>query len=254
MPEQTRSIRILLANPNATPSMTENCVSMILPTLPADVQIVPFTAPEPAPTAIEGAVDNTLSAAASFRAILTLQQAENYDAILVACYSDHGMIKMLREEFDVPVIGIMEASLFAARTLGARFGIIATGPRSKVRLADEMHTYGMEKWCAGIESCDLGVLGLHSNSEELVHAKLQNVARSLVLRGAEVITLGCAGMADMKAAVEDAVCGNGVQIVDGVLAGVHHLVGMVRMECRTAKNGLYAASSEGRRKRGQDYV
>ncbi|KAH9826588.1 putative hydantoin racemase [Teratosphaeria destructans] len=254
MPGRTRSIRVLLVNPNATPSMTENCVSMVLPTLPADVQLVPFTAPEPAPTAIEGAVDNILSSAASFRAILTLQQAENYDAILVACYSDHGLIKMLREEFDVPVIGIMEASLFAARTLGARFGIIATGPRSKVRLADEMRTYGMEKWCAGIESCDLGVLGLHSNSEDLVHAKLQNAARSLVVKGAEVITLGCAGMADMKAAVENAVREDGVQVVDGVLAGVHHLVGMVRMSCRTATRGLYAASSEGRKNRQQEYI
>ncbi|PWY66719.1 hypothetical protein BO70DRAFT_400702 [Aspergillus heteromorphus CBS 117.55] len=40
----------------------------------------------------------------------------HHDALLVACFSHHPLIRALREEHTLPVIGIMEASLFAGRT------------------------------------------------------------------------------------------------------------------------------------------
>jgi Asp/Glu/hydantoin racemase len=147
----------------------------------------------------------------------------------------------------------MEASLFAARTLGARFGIVATGPRSKIIHGDAVRHYGMEGFCAGIESCDLGVLDLERRAREDVLKSMQGVARKLVVLGAEVLTLGCAGMTDMRDAVEEAVKPD-VQVVDGVVAGVHHLIGLVRMGGKTAKGGMYASSKAGRERRGQAYV
>ncbi|KAK5136153.1 hypothetical protein LTR08_003990 [Meristemomyces frigidus] len=252
-PRGGRKIRILLCNPNATPSMTANCIKSVESTLPLDVEVVGFTAPPPAPSAIEGNFDNIMSAAAAARAIIPLQQREGYDAMLVACFSDHALIRMLREEFNVPVIGIMEASLFAARTLGARFGIVATSNRSKVMHADSVRHYGMQDFCAGIESCRLGVLDLERRPRHEVLAIMQEVAKTLVAGGAEVLTLGCAGMTDMVTAVKEA-AGEDVQVVDGVVAGVHHLVGLVRLGGKTAKSGLYASSATGRKLRGQEYI
>ncbi|KAK5114658.1 hypothetical protein LTR62_002231 [Meristemomyces frigidus] len=249
-----RQVRILLCNPNATASMTESCLKMILPTLSPDVEVIGFTAPRPAPTAIEGNFDNVMSASAAARALIPLQQRENYDAVLVACYSDHALIRMLREEFEIPVIGIMEASLIAARTLGARFGIVATSRRSKIIHGDAVRHYGMEGFCAGIEACDLGVLDLERKPREVVKSVMQEAAKKLIGRGAEVVTLGCAGMSGMKEAVEEAVGKEGVVVVDGVVAGVHHLVGLVRMGARTAKGGMYASSARGRKARGQEYI
>ncbi|KAK0266675.1 hypothetical protein LTR91_022525 [Friedmanniomyces endolithicus] len=248
-----KPIRILLCNPNATPSMTASCLALTTPTLPPDVSLHAFTAPPPAPTAIESSTDNVLSAAAAFRALLPLQNRENYSAVLVACFSDHALIRMLREELDVPVIGIMEASLFAARTLGARFGIVATSHRSAIGHVDAVRQYGMEAFCAGIESCGLGVLGLERKPREEVLGAMQDAARRLVGRGAEVVALGCAGMSGVKGAVEEAV-GAEVRVVDGVVAGVQHLVGVVRMGGRTAKGGLFASSAVVRRARGQGYI
>lgn len=248
-----KPIRILVANPNATPSMTAACMQMLQPTLPPDVEAVPFTAPHPAPLAVEGNADNALSGAAALRALLPLQARERYDAVLVACYSDHSLIRACREELDVPVVGIMEASLFAARTLGGRFGIVATSRRSKVMHEDAVRHYGMEGFCAGVEAVELGVLELERKARGEVVGRMEAAAGRLVERGAEVVTLGCAGMSDMKVAVERVV-GEEVQVVDGVLAGVQHLVGLVRMGCKTAKGGLYTSSAEKRRLRGQDYV
>ena len=243
-------IRVLLINPNATKFMTDNCVKMVESQLPSDVEVIGFTSPPPAPTAVEGNFDGVMSAAAAMRALKPIAHA--YDAFLIACYSDHALIRMVREEFDQPSIGIMEASLFAARTLGNRFGLIATSKRSKAMHEDSIRHYGFDGFCAGVGSCGLGVLELESKSQEEVLDIMCNVGKQLVEQGADCLTLGCAGMSMLKPAVEKAV-GDDVQVIDGVLAGVQHLSGLVRMGGRTAKSGMYASSARGRKARGQTY-
>ena len=231
--------------------MTDGCVEMIRPTLPPDVEVQGFTAPLPAPSAIESHFDGVMSAAASMRALMDL--AGMYDAYLVACYSDHPLIRMLREEFEQPVIGIMEASLFVARTLGGRIGLVATGPRSKLMGEDAIAAYGMQPFCAGVEHCGLGVLDLEHKPEDEVMAIMCATAKRLVDHGADVLTLGCAGMTRLTSVVKEAV-GPGVRVIDGVLAGVHHLIGIVRVGGLTAKKGLYSSSAAGRKARGQAYT
>ncbi|KAL3472603.1 carbon-nitrogen hydrolase [Aspergillus californicus] len=246
-----KKFRILLINPNSTKTMTDKCIEMVAPTLPPDVQVDGFTSPVPAPSAVEGALDGVLSAAAALRAVLPI--ADRYDAFLVACYSEHPLIKALREELPSPVIGIMEASLFAARTLGGRFGIVVTSSRSAVMHTDSIRNYGMEGFSVGVQSCGLGVLGLEQKGEEVVLNAMCDAAKELVKRGADTITLGCAGMTKLKTAVENAV-GPEVQVIDGVVAGVHQLLGILRMGGRTAKKGLYTSSRVSRAARGQAYV
>ncbi|CAI6335665.1 unnamed protein product [Periconia digitata] len=246
----SKKIRILLCNPNATSSMTNACLDMVRPTLPPDVTVYGFTAPKPAPSAIEGSFDNVMSSAASARAIIPI--AHEYDAFLVACYSEHALVKMLREELAQPIIGIMEASLFAARTLGSRFGIVATSRRSSYTMKDAVKSYGLDSFCAGVLDCNLGVLELESKPEEEVLAIMCEVGKTLVKQGADVLALGCAGMTNMKTAVENAV-GEDVQVIDGVVAGVHHLAGLCRMGTKTAKRGAYMSSAEQRVARGQDW-
>jgi Asp/Glu/hydantoin racemase len=83
---------------------------------------------------VEGFSDGVISVAAAAREIVSRENS--YDAVLVACYSDHPLIKVLHEELDKPVIGIMEASLFVVRALGNRFGIIGICDRSKFSLEE----------------------------------------------------------------------------------------------------------------------
>lgn len=231
--------------------MTDKCVEMVEPTLPPDVEVVGFTAPYPAPTAIEGKFDDIMSSAACARAIIPI--AHEYDAFLVACYSDHSLTKMLREELTQPVVGIMEASLFAARTLGGRFGVIATSNRSVYTMEDSVKAYGLDSFCAGVRSCRLGVLELESRSEKEVLGIMCRAAEELVADGADTLTLGCAGMSKLKQAVEETV-GSEVTVIDGVLAGVHHLAGLLRIGAKTAKSGMYTSSAITRKARQQAYI
>ena len=92
----------------------------------------------------------------------------SYDAFLVACFSAHPLINALREEVKGPVIGIMEASLYAARMLGGRLGIINTGARSQLMAEDAIRSYGLEEYSVGVESTGYGVLELETRPKEEV--------------------------------------------------------------------------------------
>lgn len=247
---------ILLINPNSTRSMTEACLESLRPTLPLGCAVTGFTAPHPAPSAIEGHVDAILSSEACIRTIKPI--ADNYDAFLVACYSKHPLVDALREELNAPVIGIMEASLYTARMLGGRFGIVATSHRSKFMQEEAVRAYGLEPYYVGSEATALGVLELESRPREIVLNRVGDAAYRLMERGADCIALGCAGMTDMVEKCEELVAsgkGKGkINVIDGVIAGMHLLIAMVRPGYATSKSGLFKSAEEGRKARGQGWL
>ncbi|KAI3394183.1 hypothetical protein diail_3138 [Diaporthe ilicicola] len=256
----TRPISILLINPNSTHSMTEACLRSISDTLPPHVTVHGFTAPPTAPSAIEGRADAVLSAADCFRAlhpITTDPSRPRFDAFLVACFSAHPLIPMLREEFTQPCIGIMEASLYASRMCGERLSVITTGQRSRFLHEDSINTtYGLGKFSVGCEAADVAVLELESSPKDEVYAGLVSAAKRLVDRGADCISLGCAGMTEMRDICQKAVGmeDREVMVVDGVAVGVHFLAGLVSEGLGTAKRGLYRSSGAGRERRGQSWI
>lgn len=251
----TKTINILLINPNGTSSMTDACLRSLEHTLPPHCTVTGFTSPRPTPSAIEGHLDGVLSAAAAIRAVVPI--ASKYDAFLVACFSAHPLINALREELSGPVIGIMEASLYAARMLGGRLGVVATGARSKIMHEDAIRYYGLEGFSVGAETTNLGVLELERLPRDKVLGLVGEAARRLVQeRGADCIALGCAGMTEMKIRCEEAVGAKDAtaQVIDGVGVGVQLLIGLVREGYVTAKGGVFRSSADGREARGQDWL
>ena len=186
------------------------------------------------------------------------ETVQNYDGMIVACYSLHPLIEALRESYDVPVIGIMEASLYTARMLGGRFGIVATGKyRSKVLQENAVRAYGLDGFYVGSECTGVGVLELGGSGGE-VGKRVGGACRVLVGRGADTILLGCAGMTELVRAAKDAVRDEDgrrtVNIVDGVEAGVQVMYALVALGVPTSKKGVYKGEREGRRNRGQNWL
>lgn len=235
--------------------MTEACLRSLQPTLPPYCTVTGFTAPHPTPSAIEGHLDCVLSAAAAVRAVAPI--ASKYDAFLVACFSAHPLINALREEVSGPVIGIMEAAFYSARMLGGRLGVVSTGGRSKYMHEDAIRYYGLDAFSVGAESTGLGVLELETLPKDKVLGLVGEAAKRLVYeKGADCITLGCAGMTEMKLRCEESVGTKDAyaQVIDGVGVGVQILIGLVREGHVTAKGGIYRSAAEGRRARGQDWM
>ncbi|KAJ5657512.1 uncharacterized protein N7484_001161 [Penicillium longicatenatum] len=246
-------INVLLINPNSTEHMTMACLNAIRPSLSPDVTVHGFTAPHPAPSAIESQTDAVLSTADCIRAISDIDVG-GYDAFLVACFRDHPLISALKEEYPHPVLGIMEAAMYAARMLGGKMGIICTSDRSVMAHSRTVSAYGFSDYFAGCESAQLGVLELDSKPKEDVYANIIQKLRRLVDdKKADCVLLGCAGMAEMRKACEDALLETEVRVLDGVTIGVQFLVGLVRENLQTAKSGVYRWSWQDRHKRRQGW-
>lgn len=248
-----KAYNILLIQPNSTESMTTNCLQMVKEHLPSDCIVYGYTAPPRAPISIEGHLDGIVSATEIMRdAYAYIQQA---DAVLVGCFSDHPLINCIREEFEMPTCGIIEAAIYTARLLGGRFGIVTTVYRSQIRHYDAVRAYGLEGHCAGLLSTGLKVSELHTLPREKVLSIMKEVALKLVEdKDADVIILGCAGMTDMQNAIEEAVKKYNVPVIDGIVSGVNLLAGVVRSGLKTSKHGLFCSSLEARTARGQDWL
>ena len=262
-PPRHRPYQILLINPNSSRSMTDSMILAVRPSLPTGIELTGYTAPYPAPTAIESITDAIMSTEAVVRDLAKYaasngETVQNFDGMIVACYSKHPLIDALHEGYDVPVVGIMEASLYTARMLGGRFGIVATGSRSKFLQDDAIAAYGLGHFYVGSEATHLGVLELETRSREEVAKRVQSAARVLVGKGADTILLGCAGMTELVRVAKDAVRDEDgrrtVNIIEGVEAGVMMMGLLVGLGVPTSKKGIYKGERDGRRGRGQNWL
>lgn len=238
--------------------MTEACLRSVQSNLPLHVTVHGFTCPPTGPSAIEGRADAVLSAADCFRSLVPLleERTHSFDGFLVACFSDHPLVAMLCEEYSQPTIGIMEAALYASRMCGHKLGVVTTSERSSELHSHSIADYGLVNFSVGCETGHVSVLELESKPKEEVYAKLTVAAKRLVVKGADCICLGCAGMTGMYEAVSEAVgmYRGEVMVVDGVTTGIQFLVALVQERLRTPKGGAYRSSAAGRYKRGQSWL
>jgi allantoin racemase len=225
---------LLVINPNTSAAMTRTILDVARDSADPEV-VVDALSPRLGPASVEGQVDEVVSAYWTLEAALPV--ARDYDGVIVACYGPHPVIGALREVLTQPVVGIMEASILHALPLGGRFSIVTTSPRWPPLLRDGVRVLGLQDRCASIRSSGLAVLDLEALPEDVVRERLCSAARQAVEQdGAEVICLGCAGMAGLDNVVSQA---TRVPVVDGVRAAVALLSGMVRTGATTSKRALY---------------
>lgn len=118
-----------------------------------------------------------------------------YDAIMVNCFGDP-CVKAVREIVDIPVLGPGETSMLIASLLGHKFSVIS--PTKKTALQVELHAreLGIEERLASVIGLEIPVLELEKDKEKTINAVVR-ASEKAVEDGAEVIVLGCTGMAYM---------------------------------------------------------
>jgi allantoin racemase len=227
--------RLLVVNPNTSQSMTATVrVSAESVARPLGVHVDTICASS-GPESIEGRFDEIVSAYWTLDTVMRV--VDRYDGIVVACFSQHVVIEGIREATEIPTVGILEAAVLYALPLGARFSVVTTSPRWEPLLADGLRALGLHERCASVRSSGLAVLDLDRLPHQEVLGCLAEQAELAVARdGAEVIVLGCAGMAGLQDAVAQRVH---VPVIDAVAAGVALVAGLVQAGARTSKRNLY---------------
>ncbi|OCL06321.1 hypothetical protein AOQ84DRAFT_390265 [Glonium stellatum] len=239
---------ILIINPNSTESMTKGLEPLVTSLEFKDTSYTFFTAPS-GPKSINDEHDAAESAKHCLPELIPL--LDRHDGFLVACYSKHPLVPILKSQDKVkdarrPVTGIFEASVSTSLQIIApdeKFGIVSTGKVWENILLEAVVDFlgtGSEasKRFAGVETTGLNATDLHDAPAEEVRKRMKDAVKRLLGKGnVGAICLGCAGMAGMNEMVREACVeklgdedGNRVRIVDGVQSGAAWLEGAVRSQ------------------------
>lgn len=227
-------MRILVANVNTTSAMTETIAASARAVAAPGTEIVGLT-PTFGAESVEGNHESFLAAVAVQEAVRTYDG--HFDALIQAGYGEHGR-EGLQELLDVPVVDITEAAAATAQFLGHKYSVVTTLDRTVPLIEDRLLTAGLSQRCASVRASGLSVLELDEDADRAVEAIVAESVRAVTEDRAEVICLGCGGMAGLDAAVQEA---TGVPVVDGVAAAVTIAESLVRMGLTTSKVRTFAA-------------
>ena len=213
--------RILVINPNSTEAVTRGIDQACAPLRMSDGPAIEAVTLKEGPPGIETQqhVDGVVSPLLN----LVRRSENDYSAFVIACYSDPGL-HTLREATNKPVLGISECGILTALTLGQKFGVIAILQKSIPRHLRYMGALGVMDRLAAELPVDLPVVEL--SNEEITFGRMAAVGKELRGRGADVIVMGCAGMARYRKPLQDAV---GVPVVEPTQAAVAMAIGRVRL-------------------------
>jgi allantoin racemase len=143
-------------------------------------------------------------------------------AFVIACFSDPGLAA-LREQSARPVLGIGESAYLTALTLGQRFGIVSIKRGSVARHIKTLGAMGILDRLAADRPIDLGVAEL--SDETRTRARLEEVgARLRDADGADVLILGCAGMAGFRRDLQMTL---GIPVIDPCQAATAMALGRI---------------------------
>lgn len=224
-------MRVLVINPNSDGEMTSNIKQAALDFAQGDFDVACLPTPG-APRFIE-TYEDQIKAAPGMISILKENEG-SFDAFVVACHCDPNL-DALREITDKPVVGIGEASMKIASILGHRFSVVSASSHSIPMKEDLIRKYHLQDALASVRA------PLKSWEDFTDEEKSYKAAKMAVEQDmAEVIVLGCAGMAGIAKKMQVIL---GVPVLDGVACALIIATGLVKCGASTSKIRKYNPES-----------
>jgi Asp/Glu/hydantoin racemase len=214
--------RILVINPNSTEAVTRGIDEACEPLRIAGGPAIDCVTLEQGPPGIQTQRD--VDGVVTPLLHLVSQRERDYDAFVIACYSDPGL-HALREVTRKPVLGISECGILTALTLGHKFGVIAILKQSIARHLRYVGALGVTERLAGELPVGLAVTEL--SNEKKTFGRMVDVGKALRDgHGADVVVMGCAGMARYRKPLQDEI---GIPVVEPTQAAVAMALAQVRL-------------------------
>ncbi len=213
---------VIVINPNSTEQVTRAMDQALEPLrLAAGPEIESLTNPG-GPPGVE--TQEHVDRVASDVVRMVREHEQRASAFVVACFSDPGL-HAAREATTRPVFGIAESGMLAALSLGNRFGVLAILSGSVPRHLRYIRSLGIESRLAADLPIGLSVVELADASRTL--ARLGEVGETLRdHHGADVLVLGCAGMAACRSPLEERL---GITVIDPTQVAVCAALAAVRL-------------------------
>ena len=226
-------MRILVVNVNTTESITETIAQQARAVASPGTEIVGLT-PYFGAESVEGNFESYLAAIAVMDRVMAYDQP--FDAVIQAGYGEHGR-EGLQELLNVPVVDITEAAASTAMFLGHAYSVVTTLDRTVPLIEDRLKLAGLYQRCASVRASGMAVLELEEDPLAAMEAIVRQAELAIREDKAEVICLGCGGMAGLDEQIRQR---TGVPVVDGVKAAVTIAESLVRLGLSTSKIRTYA--------------
>lgn len=211
---------LIVINPNSSQRVTDGIDAAIDPLRAFGIPVRCLTLAE-GPPGIESQRQADLTIAPMLALATAQTDAAGY---VIACFGDPGL-HALRDQTALPVVGIQEAAVMTALTLGQRFGVIAILPTSIPRHLRAFGAMGVLDRLAADRALGLGVADLGDAGKSL-GAMIATGKRLRDEDGANVLIMGCAGMAHFRAPLQDA---TGLPVVEPCQAAVSMALGQIAL-------------------------
>ena len=211
---------LYVINPNSSHTVTAGIDAAVAPLRDFGVPIRCLTLAE-GPPGIESQLQADLTIAPMIDLALAQSDAAGF---VIACFGDPGL-HALRDTTPLPVIGIQEAAVLTALSLGQRFGVIAILPASIPRHLRAFGAMGVLDRLAGDRALGLGVAEL-ADAEQSLAAMIATGRRLRDEDRADVLIMGCAGMAQYREILEEE---TGLPVVEPCQAGAAMALGQIAL-------------------------
>jgi len=190
---------IVIINPNSTEAVTEGmraAVASLSQPTGSRLDCVTLASGPPG-------IETDAHVADAVEPICDLVRARqgSASAFVIGCYSDPGLREARRVSL-TPVFGIAESAMLSAMARGNRFGVISILDQSIPRHERYVKELGFEGRSAGDRAIGLGVTEL-ADEERTFDRMLEVAALLRDEDGADVLILGCAGMARYRGGLEE---------------------------------------------------
>jgi Asp/Glu/hydantoin racemase len=211
---------LIVINPNSSQTVTDGIDAAIAPLRTFGIPIRCLSLAE-GPAGIETQRQADLTIAPMLRLAAAQKDAAGY---VIACFGDPGL-HALRDQTELPVVGIQEAAVMCALPLGQRFGVIAILPASIPRHLRAFGAMGVLDRLAGDRALGLGVADLADPGKSL-DAMIATGKRLRDEDGANVLIMGCAGMAMYRDLLQEA---TGLPVVEPTQVAVSMALGQIQL-------------------------
>lgn len=158
------------------------------------------------------------------------------DAVVLACFGDPGLAA-LKEIAPMPVVGMAEASILQACTLGRRFSIVTGGERWKPMLEEFVAGQGLASRLASVRTVAPTGADIARNPKAAMALLAKGCQACVKEDRADTVILGGAGLAGLAARLEGKV---DVPLLDGVACAISMAESLARQKPAKAKSGAFS--------------
>jgi len=160
-------------------------------------------------------------------------ERQGFDAYVIGTTNEAGLVEC-REVLDIPVVGMIEASVHIACMMGRNFALITPNEKMVPHFEEQVARYGLKDKLAGIQCTEFKIPDLGKVFEDKALADRQIAqfkegAKKLIQSGAEVIVPigGIAGLFLARLGVREI---DGVPVIDTISVAVKMAEMMVKLK------------------------